>query len=426
VVVGVGSLYYLYTYKVTMPHPTKKQKLEGQVASADGDFVASFDDVVDVLPNILGFLPPKDIIRARVCKNCREAARKTIVPPTVSLYVNCDKEYNAMRVMTTELPNLQFIDIHGLGRGNKYSDGEDPNERLAAETANSTTHDIGIISNFRKLRELTINMVGLNGKYPVLFNSFPLLQKLTIKHCNYLKWDLEMLAGLPLLKELDCYYNHRLTGNISSLRLIDDTLERVTIEGCENVEGNFMDLADLPRLKKLDLERTDVKGDIRDIGANDFSSLECLTLPKTVYGGRGYEFQRISDAPDLVRTVYLLKKQRPALELKGWYATLSVGSPDRYESADGEGDTPPFDITLIEAGSRLGYRWETRHDCDPCEVNWLDPEPDRESRDYEKYIEGLQKIDRWLSFYKGFHQPPTEEEYNILVEELAPTGFLSE
>lgn len=41
-----------------------------------------------------------------------------------------------------------------------------------------------------------------------------------------------------------------------------------------------MDLADFPHLKELGLEETGVTGDIRDIGDNDFSSLE-------VYGGFG-------------------------------------------------------------------------------------------------------------------------------------------
>ncbi len=225
-----------------------------------------------------------------------------------------------------------------------------------------------------------------------------------------------MLAGLPLLKELCCECNSDVTGNINSLRVLKDTLEKVNIYDCHNVEGNFMDLADFPHLKELYLNLTAVAGDIRDIGDNDFSSLEGLYLPKGVYGGWGYEFQRIVDAPDLVRTVYLLKKQRPALEYY-WFATLSEDSPDWYESAEVVDDTPPLDISLVEAGSRLGYRWETRDDCDPCEVNWLDPEPDRERSDYEKYTEELQNIESRVRMFKGFHQPPTEEEYNGLLDE---------
>ena len=74
-----------------------------------------------------------------------------------------------------------------------------------------------------------------------------------------------------------------------------------------------MDLADFPNLKELDLDSTAVTGDIRDISENDFSSLEELILPHGAYGVSGYKLQRISDGPELIRAVYLLSKQRPAL-----------------------------------------------------------------------------------------------------------------
>jgi hypothetical protein len=120
-----------------------------------------------------------------------------------------------------------------------------------------------------------------------------------------------MLAAFPLLQEFDSEHNYGLTGDINSLRVLRGTLEKFRVVFCPRVEGNFMDLADFPHLKILDLEETDVTGDIRDIGDIDFSSLDRLELPRKVYGGHGYEFQRISDAHDLVRTVNLLKKQRP-------------------------------------------------------------------------------------------------------------------
>jgi hypothetical protein len=229
-----------------------------------------------------------------------------------------------------------------------------------------------------------------------------------------------MLAGLPLLKELNCESNTLLTGNINSLRVLKDTLEKVTIKNCWSVGGNFMDLADFPQLKELDFEYTAVTGDIRDIG-NDFSSLEYLDLPHGVYGGKGYEFQRISDGPDVVRAVYLLKKQRSMLKMnKRWFVKLSEDSPDWYDSVDEDDDDPPLDIPpfhihIVEAGSRVGYRWASRFN-NPCEVNWLDPEPDRESSDYGKYIEESQEIERRVGFYRGFHQPPTEEEYRRLLD----------
>jgi hypothetical protein len=382
------------------------------MAVVGDEFAASFDDLSDVLPNIFAFLPPKDIMRSRrVNKKIREGVKKTIVPLS-DFGVWRVETYNAMNVMTRAMPNLQQITIGSLGGDGRWSDGEDPDEGLADITANDTTHDIEIISRFSKLQGLGIT-APLNGRYPFLFNSFPLLQKLSIKHCPYLKWDLDMLAGFPTLKELVCGHNRCMTGNISSLRVLKDTLEKVHVRFCANVEGNFMDLADFPRLKELDLWGTAVTGDIRDIGCNDFSSLEYLDLPKSVYGGTGYALQRISDGPDLVKAVYLLEKQHPKLfNLEEWYAKLSGDSADWYDDAEGDVVGPPFGIRFVEVGSRLGYRWgAASFSRNPCEVNWLDPEPDTGSSDYGKYIEELEQINGEVNVFRGFHQPPTEEEY---------------
>ena len=144
-----------------MPHTTsKKQRLDdhqGAVAVADNDFLVSFDDLSDVLPNILGYLTPKDIMcQRRVCKKCSDAATKTIVPLNTVFEVDSLVEFNAMNVMTAKLPNLQQIRIGYLGYEHKYSDGEDPDEERTAETADWTSHDIEIISNFSRLRILKI------------------------------------------------------------------------------------------------------------------------------------------------------------------------------------------------------------------------------------------------------------------------------
>ncbi len=403
-----------------MPHPTKKQKVDchpnAVVAANNDDFVASFDDVsIDVLANFLGFLSLEEIMGSRrISKKTMEAVKKTIVPLT-DFYVDSVRNYNTMRVMAEAMPNLQQIVLRGLG--GKYIDGEDPDEEEAARTADWTTHDIEITSNFSRLRILEIDYAPLNGRYPFLFNSFPLLQKLSLNYCYHLKWDLDMLAGFPLLKELYCVINPCLTGNINSLRVLKDTLEKVTIECCENVEGNFMDLADFSHLKVLALQSTAITGDVRDIGDNDFSSLEHLKLPRGVYGGVGYELQRISDAPDLMRSLYLLKKRRPTLAiLKEWYGELSADSPDWYESEVTE--SFPFYIYFVKAGSRIGYQWESSFE-GPCEVNWLDPEPDRETRDDGKYFKEMCNIDGKVKIFKGFHQPPTEEEYHRILDEHA-------
>ena len=150
--------------------------------AASAEAVATSGDLsTDVLANILGNLRVKDIMRSRgVNKKWKEAVKTTIVPLNADFVVMGLRKYNAMNVMTRDLPNLQQITIGGLGWGDKWSDGEDPYRMEAARTSDWTTHDIEILSNFSKLRYLKIDDSAiLNGRYPVLFN-FPLLQTLHI------------------------------------------------------------------------------------------------------------------------------------------------------------------------------------------------------------------------------------------------------
>src|SRR6056300_1491558 len=139
--------------------------------------IATFSELsVEQGAMILGFFRPMEIIYfRRVCKTWKEAARVTTVPMQIPFFygksfrINTLARYNALRVMATELPNLQQFEIASLCDerylspldGHKYSDGGDPDEEEAAETAHYTTHDIEIISNLRKLRHLEI-MTSLN------------------------------------------------------------------------------------------------------------------------------------------------------------------------------------------------------------------------------------------------------------------------
>ena len=76
---------------------------------------------------------------------------------------------------------------------------------------------------------------------------------------------------------------------------------------------------------------------------------------------------------------------------------------------------PPFSIHIVQVGPRIGYRWASKYGT-ACKMNWLDPEPDRESSDYEEYILGMQQIQIHVDrFYRGFNQPPTEDEYHRLL-----------
>jgi hypothetical protein len=162
----------------------------------------------DVVAKILGYLDgPEEIMLSRVCKKMRDAATNVIVPAT-DFRIDCVRRYNLVLAMrralpntqrknalgevTRALPNLQRITIGvgGLGRRRKYVDGEDPKKGRAVKTRrNWETYDISVLSSFKKLRILEIDFhAPLNGRYPFLFN-FPLLQKLVISRCDYLKWD---------------------------------------------------------------------------------------------------------------------------------------------------------------------------------------------------------------------------------------------
>ena len=112
-----------------MPHPNKRQRPTSDDASlaeataADGGqmmMAASVGDLsTDVLAKILGFFGLKDIMqKRRVNKRWGEAVKKTTVPLKNSyFYVDSTIRYNAMRVITRALPNLQQIDLYDPDEG---------------------------------------------------------------------------------------------------------------------------------------------------------------------------------------------------------------------------------------------------------------------------------------------------------------------
>ncbi len=423
-----------------MPH-SKKPKLTHD--DEDVAIVTAASISSDELAIIFGYLGPVEILPLRrVCKKWNEAARKTIVPIAhvdyAAFKVDDGKTHHTMKTMSTALPNLQQLKLGELRYDywnkihHRYADGEDPQNVAGSEmhrSANSVvTHEIDMISNFTKLKvlELEWTLSSLNGSYPTLFN-FPLLENLTVCRCDYLKWDLGMLAGLPLLRVLNCKANRRLTGNIHSLRVLKDTLEEVVITHCTRVEGNFMDLADFPHLKILDIDYSmvSIMGDVRDMKEGDFPKLRKLCLPKSVYGGDRSEIMRISDAKDLIAAIYSIKNQRnrhPSLfQNFEWY--LSQSSPDWYKPEFG----PPFSFRIVRAGSRLGWRWEQSPDYAPdyvFEMNWLDPLPAKGNSDYQRYFKSVGKIESYrdrFPFFKGYHEPPSESVYLRLAQDYRPS-----
>eukprot|EP00984_Skeletonema_dohrnii_P030958 scaffold22891_cov155-Skeletonema_dohrnii-CCMP3373.AAC.1 len=128
--------------------PSKKQKLlpcssSTNLAPTAGNDEMTFNNLgTDEIANIFGYLTPTETMFARLNKNMRDAAKKTIVP-MAEFSVNTIGKYNAMRAMTTALPNLTHIELQNLlpltiqidGEcqpilfEHKYRDGEDPRDR---------------------------------------------------------------------------------------------------------------------------------------------------------------------------------------------------------------------------------------------------------------------------------------------------------
>ena len=97
-----------------MPHPKeKKRRLEKEedaaVATEENhdNLTSTIGSLgTDVFAHIFGFLPPKDIMRARLNNKMRLAATITIVP-VADFCVDSEVKYNGMAAMASALPNLQ-------------------------------------------------------------------------------------------------------------------------------------------------------------------------------------------------------------------------------------------------------------------------------------------------------------------------------
>ena len=424
-----------------MPHANKKPRLKGPTVRKNNAASATLsppplrrshriagkinnrtqlDVVVEI---VFSFLSPKEIMRARcVCKSWKDGAMKTNVPVPRNGYgfeVNTLESFKAMCAMSKAIPNLAQISIKRV----RVCEGEDPYNNGVIDVRPRLHNFPDIMPRFRKLRKLTLSDVLFNGRYPHLLN-FPLLEKLDVFRCKYLKWDLEMITEMPSLKRFIWCSSDAITGNVKSFIALKEKLEEVCIARCPNVVGNFMDLADFPRLMQLNLESTNVTGDIREMKEHDFAALEGhLYLPSTVIGGMYYQLQSISEASNLMNAIDRIRKCRGGKDdfMFGLYTwSLSNDSPDRYV-----GDLldaisfppPPFTTRFVQAGPRVGWQWKNDYqDC--CSINWLDEEPHRDSSEYESYMTDLYRLESYQCLFDGFLVPPTHEEYRLLCERL--------
>jgi len=387
----------------------------------------------NLISNIFEFLHWKDILRARVCCDWREAAKLAQVPESITddgwhtreLYVQNRKIAEAIGWIADALPGMSSVNfLFELKKSEefKFAKGEDP--RNVLEPFYSPDYsldedrprpeiprpvDISPIANFRRLRNLRIKQADLNGSYPFLFD-FPNLRTLELIDIGRLRWDLDMLSGLPKLEKLRCI-RVPVTGTLKCLRVIRGSLVDLCLAGCSEVEGNMMDLADFPLLKELSLNNCDkVVCDITDIGPADFQSIESAftDLPDSVYGAG--HLPSIAETPKIMQAWYTLKKRNQHI-FSGRRMSLSLYSPERYDNNVHHSRDMPKCVEFVSAGPRLGWRWTNAVNGGSCETNWIDPAPNPSDVNYDVYLKELKEIERDVDFFKGFFKPPTQQEH---------------
>ena len=377
---------------------------------------------IDILIHIFEFLEWREILLSRVCREWREIAKKTLVPYNhknhTQLLIWDSKSALDMDWISKAIPKIQVIQFQDRDFAPYVADGINPYPTPMSldeqyehwfydDQPPSPPVDISPIANFHHLVHLSIQTY-MNGSYPFLFE-FPQLQSLQLKHPGNLQWDLSMLKGLPKLQTLHCIKNSKLTGNLKSIRVLRNSLVNLCLSNCQEVKGILADLKDFPKLEKLNLEDTKVTGDIRNIGPQDFISMEEMDLGHNVYGGKS--FFSIREAPEIMLGWYRLKKRRPKV-LDGRQISLSQNSSEWYELHNFVHKRKmPTDVEFVKAGCRLGWRWTNGYPGGSCEIHWLDPEPHPSEDGYGEYIRAVAKIQNNIDFFHGFLVPPTEEEY---------------
>ena len=330
---------------------------------------------------------------------------------TRELYVQNRKIAEALGWIADALPGMSSVNfLFSLRKSEefKFAKGEDPlpvpepfywrdEDRPRPEDIPKPV-DISSIANFCRLRNLTIEHADLNGSYPYLFD-FPNLRTLELVDIGRLRWDLDMLSGLPKLEKLRCI-RAPVTGNLKCLCVVRNSLIDLCLAGCSEVEGNIMDLADFPLLKEISLNKCNkVVGDITDIGPKDFQSIESAftDLPNSVYGAG--DLPSIAETPKIMQAWYTLKKRNQNI-FSGRRMSLSLSSPEIYDNNVHHSRDMPKCVEFVSAGPRLGWRWTNAVSGGSCEPNWIDPAPNPSDVNYDVYLEELKEIERDVDFFQ--------------------------
>lgn len=354
----------------------------------------------DEISLILAFLSWKEILKARVSKKWQEAAKLTTVPDTKhcffggqlyhGVYISGNQGANALGWLSVALPRLDGLAFRGTV---------------------SLPPDVSMVQQlFPELRHLTLSGTTLSGSHPSIFQ-FRNLISLDVRRNNEMEWDLESLSGLPNLQKLQANSNLSMTGNLQSLRVLKNTLVSLSVEMCPNVTGNLMVLADFPYLQRIGIRCTNITGDIREIGSNDFVSISELFLGDGIYGN--VSFDHIDDVPGIMKAKYNLMK-RPTIFGEHDFDDemyLSEDSLQFYHAPEGMPPNPPFWVKFVYAGRRSGWKFTNCTTGGDCETEWFEPAPLVTDEGYDKYVKESIRVNKNVTLFRGFTEPPTHEEY---------------
>ena len=349
----------------------------------------------DVLANILSYLPWTEVMKCRVVSpEWRDAA---LVTPVQELVVRTQKVARNLASLVTAMPCLQTLKF--------------PVGYLLVDD-----EVLDFARGFHQRTSVMMSRTAFRTCSPSRILHLHNLETLDLALATSHAWDLANLSAIRRLKHLLCSGNTKLTGDLSSLKTLSETLVQLDISSCLRMTGDLHTLALFLRLESLKVHGTRVTGDVRKIASTDFPCLKVIQLGEHVYGGR--TINRIVDAPEIMEAWCGFETRNAGIFQSnvGLGFGLAPGAQEQYRPQGGyvyAKLSPPFRVEVVWCGPRCGWRWTTKHQEGQCEMNWYNGAPRPDDDGYDEYVRDLaMAINGPNSVYRGLLVPPSPEEYS--------------
>ena len=399
--------------------PGDKRRRTGDADAEDATISLRLGGVVNcvdqldanLLARVLSFLGWKDVLKARACRRLREASLVTAIHDEVDI-ANSSGPHRDLGGFGAALPGMLRVRIPVIKV-----------DEVSCRSVRDT--DISLLSSFRYIKSLALVRCSLVVQsFPKLFG-LTSLQTLKIEGVQDVRFGIANFSSLPNLKVIDCSVCRGLSGSIDYLSHLKCCLEYLRIESCGNIDGELTSaLGEFLALRHLCLRNTNIRGDIRIIQPRHFPSLKELDIAQNCHIFGSKPLMTTEEARDLFSAWHrILSHPRPLpiSEVVKQKVDLHTSSPEyyrpgrytRYERY------PPLTVSFVLVGPRIGYQWRNKFGM-TCDINWLDAEPDAtHDRYYVAYRAALRKLEleHQGSLYRGYSEPPTEEEWRQIVRE---------